>query len=593
MNDLFDYPIKVNHILRNKKSLKEYFLKESKSLHSLKVAILGGSTTNEISDILELFLYNKGFKPQIYQSDYNKYYEDGVFSNEYLEKFQPEVVYIHTTSFNISRFPSIHDNQEKVQNLLSQELLKFKSIWDALSKFKCAVIQNNFEYLINRSLGNLDSYDFRGKTYFINLLNQEFARAAQNISYLYINDINYLSAKLGLNQWFDKKLWYTAKYALSFDAIPFLCNNITVIINSIFNKTQKCLVLDLDNTLWGGVIGDDGLNGIKLGNETALGQAYTKFQEYVYELYDRGIILAVNSKNEEETAKFGFTHSDSVLKFENFVAFYANWDSKDKNIKQISLDLDIGLDSILFIDDNAAERNLVKSQIPIVKVPEIGSNILEFIEHIQENGYFEPIYLSSDDFRRTSFYFENKERLNDKALFENYDDFLSSLNMKAEVNYFSNLYLDRITQLINKTNQFNLTTSRHTIAEVRSFIDNPSYICLYGKLTDKFGDNGLVSVIIGKIEGSVVHIISFLMSCRVLKRGFEFAILNEFVSICRQKSINKIIGYYKRTEKNKMVNFLYKELGFKKVEENDQGDSIWELKVLDYNSKVVYININK
>jgi len=586
-----DYPFDCSIIIRKRRAIKRELLL-TKKLKEIKIAVLAGSTTNELVNVIELFLLKKGFFPIFYQSEYNKYYEDAIYGNDDLNAFNPELIYIHTTHQNVSEFPSFNLNDEDVELVFKNELYKFQSIWKSLKKYNCPIIQNNFDFPINRSLGNLDSYDIHGKTYFLNRLNLEFAKEAQINNSLYINDINYLSASIGLQNWFDKNIWFTAKYAISFDAIPTLANNIVNIIASILGLSKKCLILDLDNTCWGGVIGDDGLNGIKLGNETAAGEAYMAFQQYTKELKQRGIILAVSSKNDHEIAKEAFTHSDSVLSFEDFTSFKANWEPKYLNIEKIASEINIGLDSLVFIDDNAVERNIVESQLPVVAVPNVGDNILNFIDYFEQNGYFEVVSLSADDMNRNKFYSDNQERVKAQSVFENYQDFLSSLTMEAEIKSFENVYIERITQLINKTNQFNLTTKRYTVSEIESITASENFIPLYGKLADKFGDNGLISIVIGKIVGDKCIVDTWLMSCRVLKRDMEFAMLDMLVQECEKRNLNEIIGVYKKTLKNNMVANLFSEFGFELLENENEDTTNWKLILNEYRKKEITIKIN-
>ncbi len=585
------YPLDVEFILRKKKSLKKELLNTKSNFMKKKVAILGGSTTSEIKNILELFLLNLGIETEFYESEFNKYYEDSVFDNEILKKFAPDIIYIHTTNLNILEYPNFNDDANIIENKLASLYNKFKSIWDSLAKYECSIIQNNFDLPLNRSLGNLDFYDIHGKTNFINKINLEFAKAANEIKNLYINDINYLSASMGLINWFDKSLWHTSKYAISYNAIPHLAQNISKIIGAVFGKTKKCLVLDLDNTCWGGVIGDDGLSGISIGSETAISETYTQFQKYVKELKDRGIILSVCSKNDFKNAKEGFEHPDTILKFDDFTSFKANWEPKHHNIVEIAKEINIGIDSLVFIDDNPVEREIVSSQVKSVSVPNVGNNVIDFIDYIDKEAYFEIISLSNDDINRNKYYEDNKKRVEEESNFKSYDDFLISLNMSAEINDFNTIYLERITQLTNKTNQFNLTTKRYTSAEMEEVLLNDSFIKIYGKLTDKFGDNGLIAISIASIIDNIAHIDLWLMSCRVLKRDMEFAMLDELVKRCKERNINEIRGYYYKSNKNGMVEDLYSKFGFELVKK-DEDNSIWKLDISNYENKNKFIKVN-
>ena len=541
------FPLDVNYILRKKKYIKKELL-DNRVLIKKNIAILGGSTTSEVKNILELFLLKNGIEPSFYESDYNKYYEDAVFGGSELNRFNPDVVYIHTTSVNIHCYPKITDDIENSNKLIDIEKEKYKLIWSSLSKYNCIIIQNNFDFPNDRSLGNLDCYSTNGKTYFINQLNLWFSKKSIEIKNLHINDINYLSSYIGLQKWFSQSLWCQAKYAISMECIPELAFNISKIINSLFGKNKKCLILDLDNTCWGGIIGDEGINGICIGVETPVSEAHYLFQKYIKELKDRGVILAVCSKNDFENAKKGFDHPDSILKFDDFVSFRANWSDKPKNILEIAKEINIDLNSMVFIDDSPVERDAVLFQIPDVSVPDIGSDISDFIKYIDRNGYFEPITLSNDDINRGKYYKENKKRLTEQITFKSYDDFLVSLNMTAEIKNFSPIYLDRIAQLTNKTNQFNLTTRRYTIGEIEKISSSDEYVKIYGKLEDKYGDNGLIAITIGRLDGDYCHVDLWLMSCRVLKRDIEFAMLDELVRKCLKFNVAEIILYSSKSE---------------------------------------------
>jgi FkbH-like protein len=354
-------------------------------------------------------------------------------------------------------------------------------------------------------------------------------------------------------------------------------------------------VLDLDNTLWGGVIGDDGPDKITIGKETALAEAYSSFQQYCLELRSRGILLAVCSKNNRETAEAGFAHPDTILKVEHFSAFKANWEPKHQNILEIAQELNLGLDSLVFVDDNPAERALVRAQLPMVLTPEMGSDIALYPTILQATRCFEVVRLSTEDLDRAEAYAANAERATMKSKFADYGDYLDSLDMRATIEIFQPVYLDRITQLINKTNQFNLTTRRYTFAEIEEIANSSKYIPLYGRLTDMFGDNGLISVLIGRLDEaeSELHIDLWIMSCRVLKRDMELAMLDALVENARERGIRTILGYYSRTAKNDMVADHYKLLGFKpESSPADQRSSVWSLDVAGYARRNTHIAVS-
>lgn len=588
-----EYPFDNDFILKKKKSLKKQFLENENNFLEKNIAILGGSTTNDIKLILELFLLNQGIKPNFYESEYNRYYEDAMFPNPELEEFKPDIIYIHTTNRNILKYPSISSSKEEVEEMISSEYNKYQMMWDKLSSvYNCPIIQNNFELPFYRLMGNRDASDYRGKVNFITKLNMKFYDYAETHQNFYINDINYVSAEYGLEAWADQFYWNMYKYALAVPAIPTLAFNISNIIKAIFGKNKKGLVLDLDNTLWGGIVGDDGVENLKVGPEVPSGQVFSEFQNYLKEHKDLGIILNVNSKNEMENALAGLNHPDAPLKPEDFVIIKANWEPKSKNIVQIANELNIGVDSLVFVDDNPAEREIVKQQVKGVAVPEVDAPE-HYINILDKSGFFEVTTISKDDLKKTEMYKENAKRNEMLNSFDNYDDYLKSLKMKATIKPFESIYMARIAQLTNKSNQFNLTTKRYTGAEIEEVAESEEYITLYGKLEDTFGDNGVVTVVIGHIDKEILHIDLWLMSCRVLKRDMEFAMMDILVKKAKQIGINRIKGYYYPTAKNGMVKNFYALQGFDKNSEDEQGNSIWTLDITNYENKNKFIEIEE
>ncbi len=568
MREVFEYPLDSGYILRKKKSIKKQLLKKENFL-SKKVAILGGSTTSEIKEILELFLLNEGIKADFYESDYNKYYEEIMFS-EFLKEFNPDIVYIHTSFRNIRNLPKVDDDREQIANKLEKEYEYYKSLWEtAVANLNCIVIQNNFDLPRNRSLGNLDTINFNGLTNFIMRLNLKFSEFAEGNQQVFINDINFLAAYIGLEKWHDLSMWSNFKYCLAYEAIPHLAKNLSIIIKSVYGMSKKCLVLDLDNTLWGGVIGDDGVDNIKIGKETGVAEAYTSFQNYIKELRSIGITLAIASKNDYKNAIEGLNHPDMILKKGDFLNIKANWEPKFINIEKIAKEINIGIDSLVFVDDNPAERDIVKAQLPSVAVPNVGEDPGKYIDYLDRNGYFEQVKISEEDKQRNQFYENNQKRNEEVAKYNDYGQFLQSLQMVADIDYFKPIYLERITQLTNKTNQFNLTTRRYSNTEIAEISKSNNKIALYGRLKDKFGDNGLISVVIGDIKVKELHIDLWLMSCRVLKREMEKAMFDALVAECKKKEIEFIYGYYIKTPKNNLVKDHYQNLGFVAVKESN------------------------
>ena len=460
-------------------------------------------------------------------------------------------------------------------------------MWEKLTeKYHCPIIQNNFEYPFYRLMGNRDSFDYRGRVNFVTRLNLKFAEYAQTHEGFYINDINYQSADFGLEKWSDPFYWHMYKYALNMDAIPTLAFNLANIIKSIYGKNKKALALDLDNTLWGGVVGDDGPENLELGQETSMGQAYSEFQAYLKELQQRGILLNIISKNDEANALAGLAHPQMTLNKNDFISIKANWEPKSANLIQMAKELTLLTEAFVFADDNPAEREIIRRQVPGTAVPEL-ERVEHYIAAIDRAGYFETTVFSSDDAKRSDMYRENMKRAELENSFEDYHDYLISLEMTADILPFEELYMSRIAQLTNKSNQYNLTTKRYTKEEIESVAADPKYITLYGKLRDCFGDNGVVSLAIGEIKEPAeteskekeLDIVLWLMSCRVLKRDMEYAMMDTLVEKCREIGITGINGYYYPTAKNGMVKNFYELQGFTKVSEDENGNAHWLLDI--------------
>lgn len=593
---MIGFPFDSIDLIENRKRLRRQLLADGSSRIKKKIAILGGSTTNDIKNMLELFLLDNGIEPSFYQSEYNRFWQDGVFSNKELDEFHPDLIFIHTTNKNIESYNfNLKLSAEEAEQNIENEFSRYKMMWEAVSeRFSCPIIQNNFDQPTSRILGNKDFSDIHGFVYFINRLNMMFAEYAGKAKNFYIHDINWLSAQFGLDRWADPLHWHMYKYALSMEAIPVFAYSLSNIIKSLYGKNKKALALDLDNTLWGGVVGDDGVNGIEIGQETPTSQAYLAFQSYLSKLKDIGITLTVVSKNDEENAVAGLNHPDGVLKPDDFTIIKANWEPKHLNIEEICSELNILTDSVVFLDDNPAEREIVKGMLPTTAVPSF-DGVENYIRILDRAGYFEVTALSDDDLKRNEMYKANFERANMQKKFENYKDYLLSLDMKAVIEGFVPIYYERITQLTNKSNQFNLTTKRYTAAEIEAAANDNNKITLYGKLVDKFGDNGVVSVVIAETnpqEKNVLDIKLWLMSCRVLKRDMELAMLDELVLQAKKKGINKLKGYYYKTAKNNMVSNLYGDFGFKRISLLENGDSVWELDISDYKNKNHVIDVN-
>jgi FkbH-like protein len=408
-------------------------------------------------------------------------------------------------------------------------------------------------------------------------------------------DTAFLAGKVGLDHWNDARGWHKAKLPASLDATPLYADHICRQLGAARGKARKCLVLDLDNTLWGGVIGDDGLDGIVLGQNSAAGEAHVALQRFLLDLRQRGVILAVCSKNEDTTARGPFRqHPEMVLKEDHIAVFTANWSDKANNLRDIAATLNIGTDSLVFLDDNPVERGQVREVLPEVAVPELSNDPADYIGLLANAGYFEATALSEEDLSRADFYQANAERVSLQKV-GNLQEYLHSLEMVATVSPFNSVGRVRIAQLINKSNQFNLTTRRYSESEVEAFEKDPARFCLQVRLADRFGDNGMISVVIFDIHPGEWSCDTWLMSCRVLGRHVEDMVLSIVVHAARRAGATILKGTYIPTKKNGMVADHFAKLGFTKTSHLSDGTTTWTMVLESYNCpplpmQVVHIN---
>lgn len=574
------YPFDFPHLFRKRRSIVRELSEKAAIAPVTRVALLGGTTTQELASWLELFLLDRGIRPVLHQSEYNKYFEDTVIDPTALASFRPDIVYLHLSTVSLTAVTAT--SEEEVEAAVRARMDHFNTVWKAiLAVAPCQIIMNTFEAPVLRPSGHLDASAFSGATHFVGRINQELARSARSTSRLILHDAASLIATSGVADWYSPDRWFSYKIPTSPEADVVFGHSLASLIAAARGRSRKCLVLDLDNTLWGGVIGDDGPDRIVIGRETALGEAYTAFQEYVKRLQERGVLLAVCSKNDDAMARRGFSHPDSVLQLSDFAAFQANWNPKHENIKLIAEQLNLGLDSFVFIDDNPAERMLVAAQLPMVAVPDVGPDISRYPLILDAAHYFETILVSAEDVQRTKLYAQNSAREATAQTYADYGDYLASLKMVSAIDTFAPVYIDRITQLTNKTNQFNLTTRRYTKTEIEELAVDSRYVTLCGRLTDIFGDNGLVSVIIGRTEEHRLNIDLWLMSCRVLKRGMEDAMLDALVARARRAGVNTLIGTFIATPRNSMVATHYATLGFTAMPGVSDERSSWSLDIGD------------
>jgi FkbH-like protein len=533
----------------------------SLGLKPVRVALVATSTIDYLVPLLRLWLALDGFAADVFLAEYDTMTQTVLDPESALYQFRPDVVWLFTGHRDVRTAVSAGSSAAEVEEAVESEVGLLRSLWDAIARTSpAAVIQNNADLPLARVFGNLDGVAPWGRTAVLRRFNLRLAdSAATGVT---VFDLDHLAAEFGRARWQDERYWFHGKTPFSLDALGIVAFQGARLIASIKGQAKKCLVLDLDNTLWGGVIGDDGVEGIRLGNG-ASGEAFLAFQDYVLSLKRRGVILAVCSKNDAATARLPFDdHPDMRLRLDDIAVFVANWDNKAVNISGIAETLDIGLDSLVFIDDNPAERELVRRLLPMVTVPELPEDPALYVRAIDSLRLFETVTFSEEDRGRGDMYRENAQRKELRATFSDLGDYLRDLEMVAEVGPFDAISIPRAAQLLNKSNQFHLTTTRYTEAEIRALGESPRHVCRWFQLKDRLGNNGLIAVLIAERRDDDLIIDTWAMSCRVLSRTMEEFIVNTLVGLAREAGAARLVGRYIPTRKNKMVEDLYPRLGF-------------------------------
>lgn len=554
--------------------------------NEFRIAVLGNVATQFVSVGIKGYLKSEGINANVFDADYNQIDSQLLDVNSETYEFNPDAILIYISTDKI--YEEFLDMDVSLRadfaNTYMQKINQYWNLIEANSKAK--VIQTNFTEIDDRAFGNYSAKVEDSFIYQIRKLNYLLEDGMKDRKNVYALDLLSIQIQLGLKTFYDTVLYYSAKIAVTMDAIPYIAKNVTDIVKTFRGTFKKGIILDLDNTLWGGVIGDDGLGGIEIG-ELKSGHVFTDFQRWLKQLKDRGILLCVCSKNNEDTAKEPFIkHDEMILRLEDFSMFVANWEDKASNIRYIQKSLNIGMDSLVFIDDNPFERNLVKELIPEITVPELPDDPASYLTFLQSQNLFETASYSSEDKDRTKQYQAEAKRKDLEQEFVSIDDYLKNLEMIGEAKPFETVRYSRISQLTQRSNQFNLRTMRYSEADIERIAEDDTYITLYYTLKDKFGDHGLVSVVImKKTSDTEAFIDTWLMSCRVLKRGMEEYVVNKLVKAAAENGISTITAEYIETPKNKMVANIYDTMGFTETENKK-----YKLAVSEYEIKKTYIN---
>ena len=551
----------------------------------MKVAVLGNSATQFFALAIRGYSALSGLPLQVFDADYNQIDAQLLDPSSETYEFKPDCIILYLATEKLYEEFMDLSMQER-SGFADSVMVKLSGYWDMIaSNISCRIIQPNFTEIEDKALGQYSCKVQSAFTYQTRRLNYLLQEAMAARSDIYPADFLSLQLRLGKKAFFDGSLYYNAKMVVSMDALPYVAGAIVDILKAMSGRIKKCVICDLDNTLWGGVIGDDGLGGIEIG-ELGRGHAFTNLQRYLKQLKECGIILAVCSKNNEDTAKEPFEkHEEMVLRLSDISVFVANWDDKASNIGLIQETLNIGMDSIVFLDDNPFERNLIRQMIPEIEVPELPEDPALYLEYIQEQNYFETASFTGPGSDRTAQYQAEFKRKKAKQSFASIDDYLKSLEMEGFAGPFKPVFFSRIAQLTQRSNQFNLRTVRYTEDEISRIAADDDYLTLYYTLKDKYGDHGLVSVVIMKKSGDKeLFVDTWLMSCRVLKRGMEEFIVNKIFETARDHGFETISAEYIPTPKNAMVKDIYHTFGF---DEYETGK--YRMTVSDYEPRSVFI----
>ena len=573
----------------------DYFAlaKEAKALNVsgaakvIRIALLADCATQHLADIMRAIAARNNVQAEVYEGNYDGVDLEILDEHSALYAFQPQYVVILLSSEKLKAHLYAAGDRRA---FAGETVGRLESLWSASrAHSQATIIQSTFVLPGERAFGNYELKVADSVGSIFTEINYQLALKARETKNVLLSDVDFLAASVGRAQWLDARMWNMAKTPCRLEHLPLLAQSLLDTIFAASGLIAKCVVLDLDNTLWGGVIGDDGLEGIALG-EFDEGEAFVAFQTFIRELKRRGIILAVVSKNEHANAILPFReHPHMVLKEEDISVFVANWDNKADNIRLIQKTLNIGFDSLVFLDDNPFERNIVREFLPEVVTPDLPEDPSLYLETLAGLNLFETASFSEADLKRAGQYREEAQRELTKTHFTNINDYLISLGMEIRLERFNAFNLPRIAQLIQRSNQFNLMTRRYGEAACEAMMKDPAFAPFTVKLADKFGDYGLVSVVVLKPRGEDVEIDEYLMSCRVLQRGVESFTMNAIFAHAARLGAKRVVGQYIPTRKNDMVKDFFKGFGFEKVADGEGGGTTWALAVGAWRPREVFM----
>jgi FkbH-like protein len=547
--------------------------------HKTRLAVLGSFTAKQLVSFIDLHLFAAGVDAEIYEGKYGVFRQEILGPGSRLHEFVPQILFLATTWRDLAHPPDFGSDRAEAARVVEAEQADWSLLWQAVhEKFGCQVLQNNFTVPGWRSFANHELRHPGSFSRYIALMNQSMLDAAP--PFVTIHDVDHVATLWGRWRWEDPRFFHQAKLPCDPEYLVDYGHSVASIVAAQLGLAKKCLVLDLDNTLWGGVIGDDGLGGIRLGQGDPEGEAFLGFQIYLKSLRLRGVLLGVCSKNREEVALEVFEkHPEMVLRREDISCFVVNWDDKASNLRTIAKTLNIGLDALVFVDDHPAERAIVRQLVPEVAVPELPEDVTGYVKAIEDHRYFQVLSIGAEDLRRTEYYQADTIRRSAQVSAGDLQTFLQSLDMVAQIAPITPLTLERSVQLIHRSNQFNLTTRRRSAAELSALSADGAWITRTLSLADRFGDNGLISVVLAHVREEVLEIDTWVMSCRVLQRGVEQCLLNQLCLLAKERGLKAIRGDYIPTSKNELVRDHYAGLGFTRMGNENGGTIGWELRL--------------
>lgn len=560
------------------------------------LGLVSNATTNFLVPCLEASALRFGINLQVMAAGFGQTVQEAIDSQSRINQVKPDAVLValdhRGLGFPAWFDPTIQTDTDTAQDPVAHALATLQSIRHGFLQNGCkAVIFQTVSIPPEPLFGNLDAVLSASLQHMANRFNAQLGERCQENADILL-DCAHLAASVGLEQWHDPLQWNLAKLTFAQRFLPLYAEHVVRLLAAMQGKSRKCLVLDLDHTLWGGVIGDDGLEGILLGPGDPVGEAFLAIQGTALELHRRGIALAVCSKNEEEIARLPFrNHPDMLLKESHIAVFMANWQDKTNNLLRISQQLNIGLDALVLLDDNPVERANVRAALPEVAVPELPADPALFPRALRGAGYFESVAFTKDDSQRAAYYQANAQRAQIQHTTQDLTHFLLSLEMELTLAPFDGPGRQRVVQLINKTNQFNLTTKRYNEAQVAEIEQAKDLFTLQARLSDRFGDNGMISIVICRKRDAVWDIDTWLMSCRVMNRHVEDAVFAQIVRHAQQAGATALSGEYIASPRNAPVRDLYQKFGFQQVAQTENGSSSWRYNLQHFQAKELFMRI--